>query len=470
MSTSPAARGDTSRQASSTPAPNSHLLRLLELSGLSHKALARRVNELAALRGLSRCYTHTSVANWCRRGMVPRHPAPQLIAETFSERLARRVTVVETGLVAAPGAGQEPGDGLGFPRTKTAALVEAADYWSHVNRREFISSAPFTVSAFSTPFLRWLTQPADGAHAPGDGPRVGAEEVGELQRAADEVRRWDSRYGGGSWRTASVPARLFTQTAPLLRGSYSEKVGAQLFGAASQLARLAGWVAFDAGRDQVAQRHFIQSLRLARAADDRALGAYVLTTMAMQALLRGHPQEAIDMTQGAYLRAGGPQAASVRGFAKLIEARAHARVGDEPSACRALATAEDLCVRGHGAPDTPEWIDFFGHARIVTDAVEVFRDLNKPDVALRWDNMAALPANRYTRCHGMRLAVVGTTHAQRGELDAALHAGRQCLDVLRTVESERAKEHLRTLGSHLARWRTAPEARPFLAELSACAR
>ncbi|MER5942509.1 sporulation protein [Streptomyces sp. NPDC001928] len=444
-------------------------MELLELSGMSHKALAKRVNELAGQRGLSRSYTHTSVANWCHRGMVPRHPAPQLIAEALTERLARRVTVVETGLVTVADARPTPGDGFGFPRTKTAALTAAADYWSHVNRRDFITNAPFTVGAFSTPFLRWLTQPADAYGERGQGARVSTEEVRELQRAADEVRRWDSRYGGGSWRTASVPARLFTQAAPLLRGSYTEKVGAELFGTTSQLARLAGWIAFDAGQDQVAQRHFIQALRLARAAGDRPLGAYVLTTMAMQALLRGHPNEAVDMTQGAYARAGGFEAASVRGFAKLIEARAHARLGDESSACRALATAEELCVKGHGASDTPDWIDFFGHARIVTDAVEIFRDLRKPDVALRWDSMAALPANRFTRCHGMRLAVVGTTHVQRGELDAALHAGRQSLEVLRSVDSERAKEQLRTLRGHLTPWRTAPEARAFLRELSACA-
>jgi hypothetical protein len=452
------------------PVPNDRLTRLVELSGMSHKALAKRVNELASLRGLSRGYTHTSVANWCRKGMIPRHPAPQLIAEALSEALARRVTVLETGLAVASAAASPPGDGLAFSRTKTAAVTEAADYWSHVNRRDFLANAPFAVGAFSTPFLRWLTQPADNDHSPGHGPRVGAEDVEELRRAADEVRHWDSRYGGASWRTASMPAQLLVRATPLLRGSYSERVGADLFAATSQLARLAGWIAFDAGHDQAAQRHFIQALRLARAAGDRALGAYVLTTMAMQALLRGHPQEAVDMAQGAYARTGGPRAVSVRGFAKLIEARAHARLEDEPSASRCLALAEDLCAKGHGAPDTPDWIDFFGHARIVTDAVEVFRDLNKPAVALRWDSMAALPANRFTRCHGMRLAIVSTAHLQLGDLDQALNVGRQSLDVLRTVSSERAREHLRTVKSHLVPWRSAPAARTLLSDLSTSGR
>lgn len=446
-------------------APNRELTALLARSGMSHKALAKRINELAEQRGLSRRYTHTSVANWCRRGMVPRRPAPQLIAQALSERLARRVTVAETGLGTRDDECGPHGEGLSFSRATTAALTQAADFWSLVNRRDFLAGAPFTVGAFATPFLRWLIQPVDRTHTAGSGPRVGARDVEELQRAADDVRHWDSRYGGGSWRSTPVPALLFRRAAPLLHGTYTQKVGEQLFAAASQMARLAGWIAFDAGNDQAAQRHFIQALRLARAAGDRPLGAYVLTTMAMQALLRGHPQEAVDMAQGAHDRAGGREAASVRGFAKLIEARAHARTGDEQAACRSLVLAEDLCAQGHRSDDTPDWIDFFGHARIVTDAVEVFRDLNKPEVALRWNGLAALPANQYTRCHGMRLAVVSTAHLQRGELDEALHTGRRCLEVLRPVRSARVEEHLKTLRAHLVRWHTVPEAQRLLKAL-----
>ncbi|MFI6349333.1 sporulation protein [Streptomyces sp. NPDC050560] len=448
-------------------APDHELTTLLALAGMSHKALAKRINELAELRGVSRRYTHTSVANWCRRGMAPRAPAPALIADALSERLARRVTVGETGL-AGPGDLPGPaGDGPSFPRTTSVALTEAAEFWSPVKRRDVLSAAPFSAGAFSTPFLRWLIEPADpaGGARSGGGPRVGEGDVRELRQAAEDVRHWDSRYGGGSWRSTPMPALLYERAAPLLRGTYGEDVGRQLFAAVSQLARLAGWIAFDAGDDRAAQRHFVRALRLARAAGDRPLGAYVLTTMAMQSLLRGHPDEAVDMAQGAHEQAGGREAAAVRGFAKLIEARAHARLGDERAACRSLARAEELCAHDRQGQDAPEWIDFFNRARIVTDAVEVFRDLGRPRAALGWDRLAALPANRYTRCHGMRLAVVSSAHLQRGALDEALAAGRQSVAVLRTVRSARAAEHLRTLGSHLGQWRNVPQARSLLAEL-----
>ncbi|MFF4041273.1 hypothetical protein [Streptomyces sp. NPDC001816] len=88
------------------------------------------------------------------------------------------------------------------------------------------------------------------------------------------------------------------------------------------MSRLADWTAFDVGQHDVAQRHFIQALRLARAGGDAELGGYVPTTMAMQSLLRGFASEAVDMAQGAFERARSQAAPRGLAFAKLIEARA----------------------------------------------------------------------------------------------------------------------------------------------------
>lgn len=55
----------------------------------------------------------------------------------------------------------------------------------------------------------------------------------------------------------------------------------------------------------MAQWHFIQALRLARAGGDVQLGCYVPTTTAMQSLMRGFASEAVDMAQSA---SSGPSA------------------------------------------------------------------------------------------------------------------------------------------------------------------
>ena len=77
------------------------LIRLIEASGASHNALAHRVNELARTVGLETDYTHTSVANWCRRGMTPRWPVPKLLAQALGERLRRRVGLAEIEMADA---------------------------------------------------------------------------------------------------------------------------------------------------------------------------------------------------------------------------------------------------------------------------------------------------------------------------------------------------------------------------------
>ncbi|WP_242909267.1 hypothetical protein [Actinomadura terrae] len=140
-----------------TRPPNMALVRLVEASGASHNALAHRVNELARREGVSTDYTHTSVANWCRRGMVPKWPIPKLIAYALSERLGRRVNPADIGMLDPQAAQADLG--LDFPRGTADAVTAATSFWSCVNRRHFLGSS-FAVTAFSTPVTRWLTTPS----------------------------------------------------------------------------------------------------------------------------------------------------------------------------------------------------------------------------------------------------------------------------------------------------------------------
>ncbi|CAM5369478.1 Regulatory protein OS=Streptomyces antimycoticus OX=68175 GN=SANT12839_030750 PE=4 SV=1 [Streptomyces antimycoticus] len=105
--------------------------------------------------------------------------------------------------------------------------------------------------------------------------------VGELFAALDQT------YGGGHARQALV-RYLEHEGEPMLRGSYNEATGRRLFGAVADLTRLAGWTSFDIAAHGLAQRYFVQALRLAQAAGDRTYGSYVLVTMSRQAVYLGH--------------------------------------------------------------------------------------------------------------------------------------------------------------------------------------
>lgn len=429
--------------------PNPDLQRLLATSGRSRKALARRVNELAAQRGQPRAYTHTSVGNWVDRGMIPDPPIPELIALALGERLGRRVSLTEIAMAALPG--DPAAMGLDFPRDPADAVRGAATFWSTVHRRDFMGSA-FAVAAYTAPVTRWLARPAAPLAGHRGGRLVGRADLDELWQAADDARSWDSKYGGGSWKSSSVATCLREQAAPLLTGSYPEAIGRELYCVTAELSRIVAWSALDMGQHDAAQRYFVQALALARAAGDAEVGCHVLSTMALQALLRGYPDEAIDMAQGAYDRARHTASPRVLAFAKMVEARAHGRAADARAASAALSRAETHLGRTRPDPD-PEWISYMTHTRLASDAVEVWRDLRNPKAALTWNKYAAaMPSGSFTRSVGLRMTVLGTTHLQAGDLDQGLRLGHQAIDVLAHVKSTRAHDYVREYLCALSPW------------------
>lgn len=441
-----------------TRTTNTRLNALIMASGASRKSLALRINELAAADGKHTAYTHTSVANWTRRGMMPDREIRPLIAIALAERLGRPVTLAEIGMQVND---RDPATaGLDFPRTLPNAILAATDYWSLVDRRDFLTAASLAMTGWATPVRRWLTSTADSdaTHA-GSQRHVGAADVAELLTAAEEARHWDSQYGGGYWRSSAVLACLRERATPLLHGRYNDQTGRQLFAATAQLSRLAGWTAFDAGQQAAAQRHYIQALRLARAAGDAPFGGYVLVCAALQASLRGFHDDAVDMCQGAYERAKHTATPRVLAFYRLIEARAHARAGDAPAAGRALAASDRLLSRAanhHG--DDPTWIDFYTHARLAADAVEIHRDLGLPTPALRWNIEAAMPTDTFARSYGLRLVVLASTRllGSHPDLDTALTQGNQAIDVLARVSSTRATDYANDLLHRLQPWKREP--------------
>jgi hypothetical protein len=448
--------GHSARRQPQTP--NLALEAVITTSGASHKALAHRVNEYLHDWGRPARYTHTSVANWIR-GMTPRWPAPQFIAAALGERLGRPVSLAEIGMADAETMGADVG--LDFPRPLSAAIDTATQFWSHVNRRDFFLSSSFAAAAYAVPVRRWLIQPDDRRTHHKGSVRVGKADVAELNEAAERARHWDSKYGGGSSGASQVTACLQDRATPLLRGTYTDEIGVELFAATARLARLAGFAAFDMGHHGLAQRHYVQALRLARAAGDIPFGGYVLVTMAMQAALRGFHDDAIDMAQAVFERAKHQATPRTLAFFRLIEARAHARAGDRRAAGHTLASSEQLLGLANPTHDDPAWIDFYDYSRLAADATEIHRDLNMPQHVLRWNSQATMPTNRFVRSYGMRLAIVGSGHLQAGQLDEGLLLGHQSIDVLQQVASTRSLDYLRDFTARLEPWRREPAVHEF---------
>lgn len=497
---------------------------------MSNAGLARRVNDLGAQRGLTLRYDKTSVARWVTKGMVPQGSAPHLIAAAISSKLGRPVPLHEIGLADTD---PTPEVGLGFPRHVAEAVRGATELYqldSSPGRAVWQSLAgSFSVSAYATPAARWLISPADasvardasadgppdGAGAPGapggdavDGPpgradgaepagseagrdeerdpaaeagpcrdrdgavgRVGHSDVSKLREAADEARRWDSKYGGGDWRSAMVPECLRTDAAPLLLGSYSDEVGRSLFRATSELTRLAGWMAFDTGQQEAAQRYYIQALRLARAAADVPLGGYVLASMSLQATYRGFAEDGVDLAQAALERNRSLATARTMSFFRLVEARALAKANDKHACGVALAAAESWLERSRSGDPDPSWLDFYAYDRLAADAAECYTDLKAPGQARRFtEESLSDPTENFARSHGLRLVVAAIAELESGNLDTACSIGTRAIEMAARISSARATDYVRDLLHRLEPYENEPvvkelleAARPLLA-------
>ncbi|OMI39198.1 MFS transporter [Streptomyces sparsogenes] len=466
--------------------PNEKLGTVLALAGISNAGLARRVNDLGAQRGLTLRYDKTSVARWVSKGMVPQGAAPHLIAAAIGSKLGRPVPLHEIGLADADPA---PEVGLAFPRDVGQAVRSATELYrlDLAGRRGgggiwHSLAGSFAVSAYATPASRWLITPADptvareprdaevGGGVDGLPQRVGHSDVTKLREAAEDARRWDSKYGGGDWRSSMVPECLRVDAAPLLLGSYSDEVGRSLFGATAELTRLAGWMAFDTGQQEAAQRYYIQALRLARAAADVPLGGYVLASMSLQATYRGFADEGVDLAQAAVERNRGLATARTMSFFRLVEARAQAKAGDGPACGAALKSAEGWLERSRSGDPDPSWLDFYSHERFAADAAECYRDLRLPRQVRRFTEQAlARPTEEFVRSHGLRLVVSAVAELESGNLDAACAAGTRAVEVANRISSARTTEYVRDLMHRLEAYRDEPRvaelrerARPLL--------
>jgi tetratricopeptide (TPR) repeat protein len=440
--------------------PNEKLGTVLALAGISNAGLARRVNDLGAQRGLTLRYDKTSVARWVSKGMVPQGAAPHLIAAAIGQKLGRPVPLHEIGLADADPA---PEVGLAFPRDVGAAVKSATELYrlDLAGRRTGGGiwqslAGSFAVSAYATPASRWLITPADSSVAREAQPlesggdntpqKVGHSDVQKLREAAEDARRWDSKYGGGDWRSSMVPECLRVEAAPLLLGAYSDDVGRALFGASAELTRLAGWMAFDTGQQEAAQRYYIQALRLARAAADVPLGGYVLASMSLQATYRGFGDEGVDLAQAALERNRGLATARTMSFFRLVEARAHARAGDAHAAGAALRAAEGWLERARDGDHDPSWLGFYSYDRLAADAAECYRDLKAPRQVRRFTEQAlSKPTEEFVRSHGLRLVVSAVAELESGNLDAACEQGTRALEVAGRISSARTTEYVKDL-------------------------
>ncbi len=444
-----------------TREPNQQLRMLIEEAGFSHKGLAHRVNDLGRAKGISGlAYDHSSVIRWLR-GEHPRQPIPALIADVFSMNLGREITTGEVGL---PGSGELPEIGLRFATSWRDTIEVITALWrSDLERRQFIVDSVFAAGAYATSAIRWLTTPPARISLPSRPVRqVGRVDVNAIQEVTQTFHRLDNLFGGGRAR-ATIVRYLHDEVGPLLRdGRYSETIGRELFTAAAELTRLAGWMAYDLEQHGLAQRYLIQALRLAREADNYALGGEILAGMSHQAVYLHRPDDALDLARAAYesaTKAGLPALAS-----ESLIMQAHAlAIDNEPSACGKALNAAERAFEHSNTSDTPQWLSYFDEAYIAAKFGHCFRELGQGDRAEYFAHRSLNMVDGYVRGRTFNVVLLANAHLQQQDLDQACAIGNQALDLASGLQSARTVRYIRDLRRRMSKFSKEPVVSDFQA-------
>ncbi|MFF5338136.1 regulator [Streptomyces sp. NPDC013181] len=503
--------------------PNRRLASLITEAGFSNAGLARRVDQLGLEHGLDLRYDKTSVTRWLR-GQQPRGTTPALIAEVFTRRLGRRLSAQDLGLDACAPVYA----GLEFAATPAEAVDIVSGLWRKDSGSQTeLRKIAFTPAGLVVPSRDWLIGRADewvarpapgrsgaagaprppaapvvpeqggrhgvrgpvpsrpgGAPAPPGAPagagvprqrqtergpvlRVGEGDVAALRSVAELFRTLDHAYGGGHARQALV-RYLEHETEPMLRGTYGEATGRRLFAAAADLTRLAGWTSYDIAAHGLAQRYFVQALRLSQAAGDRAYGSYVLITMSRQAVYLAHGREAVQLARVAQQGIGSAAPHTVLALLHAVEARGHAVLGDAKACTASLARAERALETARPGDEVPHWARHFDEAQLADEFGHCHRDLQQYRTAAQYAERALqLRAPAYARSRLFCRVVLASARLGLGELDQACLLGAEAAQQAAEMRSVRAAEYVRDFERRLEPFRDAAAVRGYRERVAA---
>ncbi|MCX4535539.1 regulator [Streptomyces sp. NBC_00841] len=295
----------------------------------------------------------------------------------------------------------------------------------------------------------------------GSGQKVSSGDVAALRSVGELFRTLDNAYGGGHARQALV-RYLEHEAEPMLRGTYGEATGRRLFSAAADLTRLAGWTSYDIAAHGLAQRYFVQALRLAQAAGDRAYGSYVLITMSRQAVYLGHGREAVQLARVAQQGIGSSAPPVVLALLHAVEARGHGVLGEARTCVASLVRAERALETARSGDDVPYWARYFDEAQLADEFGHCHRDLQQYRAAAQHaERSLQLRAPGYARSRLFCRVVLASARLGLGELDQACLLGAEAAQQAAEMRSVRATEYVRDFERRLEPYRDAAAVRGY---------
>lgn len=409
--------------------------------------------------------TNEMVSRWERGVSRPGHRYRALLCSLYQVGEAhlgfRRPLPGEVVLHPWDGVDGEPPAVAPWTAQGGIRSARAALEGDSMHRRAFLTA---TAMAVTSPAQDWLIAPPVTAARSATGTVLPPGVVDQLDDITAQLRRMDDQLGGAGGLLPLVRQHLTHAVDLIEHRRYTDTVGRRLHSSAAELARLAGWLSFDAGRHVSAQRYFAAALHAAHVAGDRALGANILGFASCQAKDLGQVTEAVQLAEAAVAGYPGasPRVTAILNL-RLAEARAN---NHEPAGTRrALDAAFDRLTDPavDGEPDWSYWLDEAQAHAQAGYCYLALGDTTRAQIHLH----AALDRQgpSFGREATLRQVLLATAYSRQGQpdLDQAVALGTAAMTRLAgEIASQRCVGHLGQLATDLTPYRTNAVVRDFL--------
>ncbi|MGH3327646.1 MAG: Tat pathway signal protein [Streptomycetales bacterium] len=347
-------------------------------------------------------------------------------------------------------------DALDWRADTLTALTDLGSLDLDMDRRRALGAAAYSVAALALPANSWWTQMAGRGSRRTGGRKVGRGDVEAVRDMVSLFSRVDQRRGGGHAR-AAVVQYLTSDVAGYLGGSYSDdRVRREMFSAASELAYLSGWMAFDNAEHSIAQYYFTSAVKLAAEADDPPMAGHVLRAMAHQAVDLGHGRQAFDLAaasmEGMRYALASPRERALFG---VVYARTLAATRQRQTAAAALLRAEDDLAAVRPGDEEPNRMFFFQEASLAHETACTLRDCGdlRGAVSEFGRSVRTRKSSTFTRTHAVTLGYLGTVQVRQGNIEEACGTWSRALDAMDGVHSGRTRQTAADMRSALSPFR-----------------
>ncbi|MBT2510038.1 hypothetical protein J7I98_30115 [Streptomyces sp. ISL-98] len=326
-----------------------------------------------------------------------------------------------------------------------------------MNRRRFLAASAYSMAAAALP-LETVQEAAARTRTISGGAVAGHADVAAVRDMVKLFMDMDERHGGQHGRSAFVQY-LVTDIAGLCRGRFaSDEVRAEVLSVASADAHLAGWKAYDSGQQGLAQRYYIQSLALARAAGILGQEGFVMRTMSQQGMKLHRAEHCLALAETGWDRAKGRVDAQVEALFAVTHAHALAETGQRQRARADVDRAHAALAAGVRAGDeVPFWALVWvpPAATVHSRTAKVFETLgDRKNAARQYATAAASqPGTTYARIIALDLVAQAEHQAKQGSIEQACTTWGRAIDTMAGVKSARTLKAVRTLRSDLRPYR-----------------